>query len=346
MAVAAPLNGQTIYQFGTATTYPNPGWVSASNITGSPSNVLNFQPNCGFVSTNDLPFGNRYANSQITTYTSPVINTACQNGTTARVTINGRSTLEDTYDWMYFMYSLDGGTTWINPVAQSSFVNLSGVNLGAYPPLTNYTSTNSNRNGWTGTFGATNFVYVIPASANTRFRFLFESSLTGNSYLVLPATTYDRYFDILGFDVVCNVVTPVELKTFTGKSYQGDNVLLWKTETEHRNDYFRVEWTADPEEGWEEIAIVDGAGNSQTERTYNLTHATYRRGKTNYYRLVQVDTDGVWTIHDELVAIDNSGDGKTVVKVVNLMGQEVAADAPGLVIVLYEDGSMEKRYNP
>lgn len=352
LATAITTNGfaQVVYTFGTAGAYPNPGWTSVSNVT--PANrVLNYQTNLGTVSSNDLPAGNRYVNGQRTSYTSPVINTTCANGSTVTVGLIVDYDLENRYDWGYFHYSLDGGATWTNPVALSASTNGAGagVNLSAYPPLTAWTSNASNRNGWTN-YGTTTANYIIPTSATTQFRFIFASDATTNYYTSF-FTNYDYYFDVNSFTVTCNVVLPVELSSFSGYHNQKENKnsLNWKTDTERENDYFTVQWTTDPDsEIWNDVAYIQGKGNSDAPTSYNFDHETYDSNKLNYYRLVQVDNNGTRQVYPDYVSVDNRKEkDKNLVKTVNLLGQEVNADYTGIVIQVYDDGTTLKVYrNP
>ena len=143
----------------------NPGWISSN-----PTNrTLGWQSCALMVSSSNCDnIGGWFAynNSQITSYTSGTINTMCSNASTVVVTINLDIFLENRYDWLYFQYSLNGGATWINPVELSSSTNGSGVNLSAYPPLTTYSTNNSNRNGWTNSVLGSK-MYIIPESATT-----------------------------------------------------------------------------------------------------------------------------------------------------------------------------------
>ena len=75
-------------------------------------------------------------------------------------------------------YSLDGGTTWVNPY---------GVGVG-----------------WTGNFGAspgyTIPPIITPTSSNFRFRFNFVSDWT----------IVSSGYKITDFDIVCNVQLPID----------------------------------------------------------------------------------------------------------------------------------------
>ena len=66
----------------------------------------------------------------------------------------------------------------------------------------------------------------------------------------------------------------------------------------------------------------------------------------NYYRLVQVDIDGQFKIYGP-ISINNATD-KRVVKLINMMGQEVQECVPnamrGMYFEVYDDGTMQKVY--
>jgi hypothetical protein len=61
----------------------------------------------------------------------------------------------------------------------------------------------------------------------------------------------------------------------------------------------------------------------------------------NYYRLRQFDTDGANKEYGP-IAIDNRQRIKQVVRTINLLGQLVDENATGVIIEIYEDGSIRK----
>ena len=65
--------------------------------------------------------------------------------------------------------------------------------------------------------------------------------------------------------------------------------------------------------------------------------------KVNMYVLRQVDLDGNETLYGP-ISIDNSKDQPRLIKVINLMGQEVDEYYVGIFIEVYEDGSTRKFY--
>ena len=62
---------------------------------------------------------------------------------------------------------------------------------------------------------------------------------------------------------------------------------------------------------------------------------------TVYYRLQQYDFDGEYKTYGPIV-ITNYQTDKKIVKYVNLLGQEVGIDSKGIIIEVYDDGTMRK----
>lgn len=86
---------------------------------------------------------------------------------------------------------------------------------------------------------------------------------------------------------------PVGLQYFTGKLEADITVRLdWATATETNNAFFNVERSVDGVL-FEPIEKIQGAGNSQTSRTYRTFDEQPLPG-TSYYRLKQTDFDGTY----------------------------------------------------
>lgn len=132
------------------------------------------------------------------------------------------------------------------------------------------------------------------------------------------------------------VPLPIELSDFSGKSIEGFNRLKWSTISEHGNDYFVVERSTD-NENWTVVDNQAGAGNSTSELNYSFDDYFYRN-TLNYYRLSQMDYDGQFNTYKTIV-IDNNLTSKSIVKITNMMGQEVKDDFTGARIIIYSDGS-------
>jgi hypothetical protein len=70
----------------------------------------------------------------------------------------------------------------------------------------------------------------------------------------------------------------------------------------------------------------------------------YTLFSVNYYRLTQVDFNGVYETFD-IISINNSRKQKQILKITNTLGQEVSKDTKGLLIITYTDGTSEKIMN-
>jgi hypothetical protein len=83
---------------------------------------------------------------------------------------------------------------------------------------------------------------------------------------------------------------PIKLIGFDAKVVNGTVELNWKTASESSNDYFTIQKTLDGQ-NFEDVNIVDGAGESTTSLTYKSWDIRPYNGKS-YYRLAQTDYDG------------------------------------------------------
>lgn len=134
---------------------------------------------------------------------------------------------------------------------------------------------------------------------------------------------------------------PVELVSFEGKQLDRKNILEWQTASEVNSDIWEIEYSTDAVE-WMLIGDVPGVGNTNSDTYYTFTHETYRKGIFNYYRIIQIDYDGMQKIYGP-IAIDNRTVEKRIIKYINSMGQEVnPLTTTGLVLIVFEDGSTSK----
>lgn len=83
---------------------------------------------------------------------------------------------------------------------------------------------------------------------------------------------------------------PVTLLNFSGENIPQGVQLNWSTASEINNDHFTLERSLQ-NENFNPVAIVDGAGNSNSLLNYSWIDPAPATG-TNYYRLVQTDLDG------------------------------------------------------
>lgn len=87
---------------------------------------------------------------------------------------------------------------------------------------------------------------------------------------------------------------PIELGRFAAVSENNSVLVQWTTLTEINNDFFTIQRSADGI-NYEDIAYVNGAGNSQTALDYDFTDKDPLAGRS-YYRLRQTDFDGQFEV--------------------------------------------------
>lgn len=96
---------------------------------------------------------------------------------------------------------------------------------------------------------------------------------------------------------------PVELNSFTVKSFRGVLQLSWSTITEQNNAGFFVERKNAGQDFWKGIGFVAGKGNSFTPVIYRYEDYTAELGKNYIYRLKQTDNDGSYKYSHEMSAV-------------------------------------------
>lgn len=164
----------------------------------------------------------------------------------------------------------------------------------------------------------------------------------------------DPYFSTLqvgvrrpSFDVCYTIACPlpIELVSFTGENIEKYNLINWTCATETNNNYFRLERSIDGI-NWEQISILNGAGNSNISTKYSYKDFSFKGESYNYYRLTQVDFNGQEETFNIIVVDNTKSMSKKIVKSLNLMGVEIQNpdDYHGVIIYEYSDGSHQKIY--
>jgi len=103
-------------------------------------------------------------------------------------------------------------------------------------------------------------------------------------------------------DGICNAITlPVELVNFFAEPVEKDYIeIFWETASENNSSHFIIESSQDGK-NWEEVGIVDAAGNSTEANYYSLEDYNVNYGIT-YYRLIQVDNDSR-TFESDIISV-------------------------------------------
>lgn len=134
---------------------------------------------------------------------------------------------------------------------------------------------------------------------------------------------------------------PIELLYFDGvQKLCKQNTLSWATATETNNDHFEIERSLDAI-NFKKIKEILGAINSLETKQYSFIDSNPELG-INYYRLKQVDLDGSYK-YAPIIDVDNSCIlNLKIIKLTNLLGQEVNEEYGGPKIIYYNDGSILK----
>ena len=172
-----------------------------------------------------------------------------------------------------------------------------------------------------------------------------QSNYTGAGYFQIWAKTIyggpaSAYLDDLTIFESAPVNLPIELLYFNGKKIESGNLLEWATATETNNNYFTIYRSYYPIE-WSHITNIDGAGTSSFTHQYRYLDSDYLTDITYYY-LSQTDFDGKHKDY-EIIAIDNRQIVSELIKITNILGQEVPFDTPGVKFFHYSDGRIIKR---
>lgn len=100
---------------------------------------------------------------------------------------------------------------------------------------------------------------------------------------------------------------PILLLNFEAVKQASTVQLSWQTSSEINSDHFDVEYSKDGT-SWQTLGSVAAAGNSSITKSYGYNHATPVNG-ANYYRLRQVDINGMYAFSNVRVVNFNSKTG-------------------------------------
>jgi hypothetical protein len=240
----------------------------------------------------------------------------------------------DAADYITVQLSTNGGTSYTNELRITGNSNA----FWDYNTAASYTKT---ANGTLTTVG--------PAAGGNR-------TTTGDGYSVIqlniPAGTSQIAIDVFAransageewwldnFELTrIGGPLPVEMLYFDATKTKSANILQWATASESNSLVFDIEHSINGTD-WRQIGEVAAAGNSTEKIKYEYLDNTLANA-INYYRLVQRDIDGQYKLYGP-VMVDNTKT-KKLVKIINLIGQQVNETATGICIEIYDDGTMQK----
>jgi len=162
-----------------------------------------------------------------------------------------------------------------------------------------------------------------------------------NGYSLSGLTSFST-FTINGSSAPSTAL-PVELLFFDAQVNEKNQVnLLWATASELNNDYFTVERSTDGG-NWEIVEIVAGSGTTSVRTDYQTLDERPNKG-ISYYRLKQIDFDGTIS-YSNIVSVFVDSEDKQIIKITNILGQDVNPNAKGLVIFVFSNGETLKVIN-
>ena len=139
----------------------------------------------------------------------------------------------------------------------------------------------------------------------------------------------------------CPVIPlPVEISSFEGKRVEVGNLLYWQTDSEMNSSFFTLEHSLDTKT-WDVINTQPAAMNSTSTQHYSFIDTGFGR-TVNYYRLSETDTDGTVTSYPKYVALYNGVETQELVKIINILGQEIDDYTHGVQIHVYSDGTIKR----
>ncbi len=139
---------------------------------------------------------------------------------------------------------------------------------------------------------------------------------------------------------VCPVPLPVEFSKFEVSRDGKSAVLDWQTESEHNSSHFLIERSTNGVD-WDYMSILPAAGNSTTAISYRVFDSSPLE-ELSYYKLTQVDLNGVSKILGVRTFFMQSN--RNLIRCINLLGQEVAPDTKGYLILYYDNGDVIREY--
>lgn len=173
-------------------------------------------------------------------------------------------------------------------------------------------------------------------------------AVAGQTYVVM-ITNYNGSEGYISFAQTggsaatnCNIVVLGSILSFSGEHKQGQNRLSWTVDHEMNVSHYKLNRSTNGTD-WTTIRTIYSEGVFNSDRTYQVTDDKYQY-QENYYQVVSVDLDGNEK-RSQIISINNSenGTGKTLSKIVNLMGQPVDEDYNGVKIYIYSDGTVVKK---
>jgi hypothetical protein len=175
--------------------------------------------------------------------------------------------------------------------SQSSTIDVNAGTCATYPSAGAYTTATSNLNQ--GCSNADGTVQMI---------------LTAGTFTIGGAS--NRADEIITFTVnmsgtcgpSCSAVLPIELMSFLGEVKDESVELSWKVASEQNVDHYIVEKSSDGE-NWEQLCNTPATNKIYASNVYYKCSDHYPEKGLNYYKLSNIDTDGI-SAPSEIIAVN------------------------------------------
>ena len=182
----------------------------------------------------------------------------------------------------------------------------------------NFNSWSITLNNAAGSNQIVEYTWSPPTDLNTTTGSVVQS--TSTSPITYTVTVKDAFGCTTNQSIIVDAsncfVLPIELLSFDAEEHNNVVELKWSTITEINNDFFTIERSSDAN-NWEELFIVNGAGNSNVQLFYMVTDKFPLNG-INYYRLKQTDFNGDYS-YSKIISFNNDNKDLTVAYSNNLL---------------------------
>lgn len=137
------------------------------------------------------------------------------------------------------------------------------------------------------------------------FDLSMDNAVIGNTYYIIidgnQSATANYYIHVTD-GVASELTLPVTLVRFASEQSDKGIDIFWETASEINNDYFVLERSLNAID-FERIAVISGAGNSNSNKIYSYFDHNHYDGHV-YYRLKQVDFDGQFS-YSNVISVRN-----------------------------------------
>lgn len=183
--------------------------------------------------------------------------------------------------------------------------------------------------------GGDRWVQTLPVTAGQTYIMLIDNFTSNSTSFTLDWTMSG------GASLNCTPL-PIELIYFECEVNVNvnKNILKWATATELNNNKFIIEKSTDAIK-WIEFATIPGSGNSSILKYYSIEDNN-PINSINYYRLTQIDYDGTNKIYNIIAADNTSHNNIKIIRITNLLGQDVDNSYQGVKIYQYSDGTFTR----